>query len=146
MQVQSDRSSRLLAVLQCVAMWWLQWLNPYPQRQVEFDRHLGLLMLDWCEHKDLHRIACWIEPALLGLYQFLYIFLYLYACAYVCASVCVCACVCMCTWKYSPIYTQHAHTHTPTHKRTHKQIYVYTHPRIYIRARTCRWIERQTDR
>jgi len=33
---------------------------------VELDRHLGLLMLDWCTHKDLSRIACWIEPALLG--------------------------------------------------------------------------------
>ena len=34
--------------------------------EVELDRHLGLLMLDWCTHKDLARIACWIEPALLG--------------------------------------------------------------------------------
>jgi hypothetical protein len=34
--------------------------------EVELDRHLGLLMLDWCAHKDLTRIACWIEPALLG--------------------------------------------------------------------------------
>jgi len=34
--------------------------------EVELDRHLGLLMLDWCTHKDLSRIACWIEPALLG--------------------------------------------------------------------------------
>ena len=33
---------------------------------MELDRHLGLLMLDWCTHKDLSRIACWIEPALLG--------------------------------------------------------------------------------
>lgn len=34
--------------------------------QVELDRHLGLLMLDWCTNKDLSRIACFIEPALLG--------------------------------------------------------------------------------
>jgi hypothetical protein len=34
--------------------------------EVELDRHLGLLKLDWCAHKDLTRIACWIEPALLG--------------------------------------------------------------------------------
>jgi len=34
--------------------------------EVELDRHLGLLMLDWCTNKDLSRIACFIEPALLG--------------------------------------------------------------------------------
>ena len=34
--------------------------------EVDLDRHLGRLMLDWCTHKDLSRIACWIEPALLG--------------------------------------------------------------------------------
>ena len=30
------------------------------------DRALGLLVLDWVEHKDIKRISCWIEPSLLG--------------------------------------------------------------------------------
>ena len=30
------------------------------------DRNLGLLVLDWVEHKDIKRIAMWIEPSLLG--------------------------------------------------------------------------------
>ena len=30
------------------------------------DRSLGLLVLDWVEHKDIKRISCWIEPSLLG--------------------------------------------------------------------------------
>lgn len=27
---------------------------------------LSCIMLDWCEHKDIHRIAKWIDPHLLG--------------------------------------------------------------------------------
>lgn len=33
---------------------------------VDLDRQLGLLMLDWCERKDITRIAQWIDPHLLG--------------------------------------------------------------------------------
>jgi len=34
--------------------------------EVEIDVNLSLMMLDWVEHKDITRIAQWIEPAMLG--------------------------------------------------------------------------------
>mmetsp|Transcript_89495 Transcript_89495/g.255608 ORF Transcript_89495/g.255608 Transcript_89495/m.255608 type:complete len:145 (+) Transcript_89495:1549-1983(+) len=33
---------------------------------VELDKQLSFLMLDWCERKDITRIAQWIDPHLLG--------------------------------------------------------------------------------
>ena len=33
---------------------------------VELDRELAGHMLDWCAHKDLLRVAQWVEPAMLG--------------------------------------------------------------------------------
>jgi len=33
---------------------------------VELDHNLSLVMHDWCIHKDIKRIAMWIEPAMLG--------------------------------------------------------------------------------
>ncbi len=45
---------------------WTDDLASHVVPPVELDRQLGRLMLDWCEHKDLKRIAVWIEPALLG--------------------------------------------------------------------------------
>ena len=38
----------------------------YIYYQVELDRNLSLIMLDWCERKDITRIAHWIEAPLLG--------------------------------------------------------------------------------
>ena len=34
--------------------------------EVELDQNLTLMMLDWCTHKDLKRIATWIDPSMLG--------------------------------------------------------------------------------
>jgi len=34
--------------------------------EVELNTNLSLIMLDWCEHKDITRIANWIEGHLLG--------------------------------------------------------------------------------
>jgi len=34
--------------------------------EVTLDRTLSLMMLDWTKHKDITRIAQWIDPALLG--------------------------------------------------------------------------------
>ena len=34
--------------------------------EIELDRNLTLMMLDWCTHKDLQRIATWIDPHMLG--------------------------------------------------------------------------------
>ena len=34
--------------------------------EVELNTNLSLIMLDWCEHKDIKRIANWIEGHLLG--------------------------------------------------------------------------------
>jgi len=36
--------------------------------EVELDRTLTLIMLDWCTHKDIHRIASWIDPHMLGIF------------------------------------------------------------------------------
>ena len=45
---------------------WTDELAGHMEPPVELDRKLGRYILDWCEHKDLRRIALWIEPALLG--------------------------------------------------------------------------------
>ena len=34
--------------------------------QVELDRTLTLMMLDWTTHKDITRIAQWVDPHMLG--------------------------------------------------------------------------------
>jgi len=34
--------------------------------EAELDHNLSLVMLDWCMHKDIKRIAVWIEPSMLG--------------------------------------------------------------------------------
>jgi len=36
------------------------------QTAVVLDRQLGLLVLDWVAHKDINRIAHWVDAALLG--------------------------------------------------------------------------------
>ena len=33
---------------------------------VDFDTTLSKMMLDWCEHKDLSRVASWIDASMLG--------------------------------------------------------------------------------
>lgn len=34
--------------------------------QVELDHNLSLIMLDWCTHKDIKRVAYWVDAHLLG--------------------------------------------------------------------------------
>ena len=33
---------------------------------VELDHNLSLVMLDWCTHKDIKRVARWVDPSMLG--------------------------------------------------------------------------------
>jgi hypothetical protein len=36
--------------------------------EVSLERTLSLMMLDWCSHKDITRIALWIDPHQLGMF------------------------------------------------------------------------------
>ena len=36
--------------------------------EVSLERTLSLMMLDWCTHKDITRIALWIDPHQLGMF------------------------------------------------------------------------------
>ena len=36
--------------------------------EVELEQPLALMMLDWCEHKDIRRIAMWLDPHMLGIF------------------------------------------------------------------------------
>ena len=36
--------------------------------EVELEQTLALMMLDWCEHKDIRRIAMWLDPHMLGIF------------------------------------------------------------------------------
>ena len=42
--------------------------TPSPPRldQVEIDINLSLMMLDWVQHKDITRVAQWVDPHMLG--------------------------------------------------------------------------------